>query len=68
MNVVCIKCWSENSLVKLHLDGSNEFECAGCEESFTCEDVRAAIDAAKKWEKVLKWIDAAPEEEVAAAE
>lgn len=68
MNVVCIKCWAENALVKLHLDGSNDIECAECEETFTCEDVRGVIENAKKWERVLKWIDAAPVEETVAAE
>lgn len=66
MNVVCIKCWSESSLVKLHLDGSEMFECHECGETFTCEDVRGTIQAAAKWVKVLKWLEAAPVEEVAA--
>jgi hypothetical protein len=62
MKVVCIKCWAEDSLVKLHLDGSNDFECEACDETYTCDDVRATIEAAKQWEKLLKWVESAPTE------
>lgn len=66
MQVVCIKCWDADAVVKLHLDGSETFECEGCGETFECADVRLMLDAAKKWGRVLKWIDAAPVEEEAA--
>lgn len=69
MQVTCIKCWDADAIVKLLLDGSETFECSECGETFDCEDVRGTIEAAKKWERVLKWVEAAPmEEEVAAAE
>lgn len=65
MNVVCIKCWDADAVVKLHLDGSQVFECEGCGETFECLDVRAMLDAAAKWRKVLAWLEAAPVEEPA---
>ncbi|MBM3983646.1 MAG: hypothetical protein FJ304_25920 [Planctomycetes bacterium] len=66
MQVTCIKCWDADALVKLHLDGSQVFECEGCDEKFECADVRGMIEVAKKWAAVLKWVEAAPVEEEAA--
>lgn len=67
MNVVCIKCWDADAVVKLHLDGSNELECNECGETFTCGEVREKLDAmVKGWGRVLKWIEAVPVEEQAA--
>lgn len=67
MNVVCIKCWDADAVVKLHLDDVDTFECEGCSETFGCGEVREKLDAMRKgWERVLKWVEAAPVEEEAA--
>ncbi len=66
MQVTCVKCWDADAVVKLHLDGTQTFECEGCGETFECAHVRQVIDAAKRWERVLAWVEAAPLEAEAA--
>lgn len=69
MGVVCIKCWHEDAIVKLHLDGTNEFECNECGEMFTCGEVREKLDAmVNGWGRVLKWVETAPVSEEATAD
>lgn len=64
MNAICIKCWNPDALVKMHLDGSKEFECAECEETFTCQDVRETMEAMQKgWSKLIKWAESYPADE-----
>lgn len=66
MKAVCIRCWNPDALVQMDLDGSREFECAECNERFTCEEVRDALDAMKAgWEKLIVWAEAYPAEEPA---
>ena len=63
MHAICIKCWDPEALVKMHLDGSGAFECAECEESFTCEEVRGALDAMQKgWGKLIRWAESYPKD------
>lgn len=62
MGAICIKCMNPDAIVKLHLDGSRDLECGECGEVFKCEDVRAAMDAMKNWEKLLPLIEAFPEQ------
>jgi hypothetical protein len=63
MDAICIKCWNPDALVKMHLDGSGEFECAECEEVFTCKEVRTTLEAMQtQWAKLLEWAEAYPKE------
>jgi hypothetical protein len=63
MNAVCIKCWNPDALVKLHMDGSGEFECDECEETFTCADVRKTMEAMQTaWAKLVGWAESYPKE------
>jgi|GEM_PF-7105507 len=64
MNAICIKCWDASALVCMDLDGSREFRCTGCEETFTCEEVRQTLDAMKRgWERLIGWAESYPVEE-----
>jgi hypothetical protein len=63
MNAICIKCWNPDALVKMHLDGSGEFECAECEETFTCEEVKDTLEAMQgKWSKLIGWAESYPKD------
>jgi hypothetical protein len=67
MRAICIKCWDPDALVKLHMDGSGDFECAECDESFTCEEVRETMEAVQgRWAKLIGWVESYPREEAAA--
>jgi hypothetical protein len=69
MKAICIKCWDADATVKLHMDGSGDFECGGCDESFTCAEVRDTLDAMKRgWEKLIGWAESYPVEEEEEAE
>lgn len=60
---ICIKCWDADAVVSIDLDGTRDFHCAGCNETFTADEARAAIDGVKKgWEKLIAWVDAYPVE------
>ncbi len=64
MNAICIKCWNPDTVVKMHLDGSGVFECAECDETFTCDEVKDCLEAMQsKWVKLLTWAEAYPAEE-----
>lgn len=64
MNAVCIKCWNPEALVKLHMDGSGEFECGECEETFTCAEVRETLEAMQtKWAKLIGWAESYPKDD-----
>ena len=64
MNAICIKCWNPDAIVKLHLDGTKDLECGECEEVFNCAEVRDCLAVMQgKWAKLLKWVDACPDEE-----
>lgn len=67
MNAVCIKCWDTDAVVRMALDGTREFSCAECDETFTCDEVRDTLAALQKgWGPLLKWADAYPTDEPAA--
>ncbi len=64
MRAICIKCWDEDALVTMHLDGSDTFECAECGEKFSCSDVRDTLRAMRNaWEKLLVWAEAYPKDD-----
>ena len=64
MNAICIKCWDKDALVKMHLDGSGDFECNTCDETFTCAEVRDTLAAMQgKWAKLLGWAESYPADE-----
>jgi len=68
MKALCIKCWDPEAVVNMDLDGTCQFECRECGETFDRGEVRAALDAMRKgWAKLLAWADAYPAEEPAAA-
>ncbi|VTU02763.1 unnamed protein product [Gemmataceae bacterium] len=63
MNAVCIKCWNPEAVVKMHLDGSGDFECAECEETFSCAEVKDCLKAMQeRWGKLMKWVEAYPKD------
>jgi hypothetical protein len=53
----CPLCGSDD-VQSLDLDDLTTFRCAGCEESYSAGDVRELMAA---WQRVLTWIEAAPE-------
>lgn len=57
----CPKCQTL-AFIKLHTDDMDTLECGECDEQFLCADVRAMIESARKWEKLLAWIDTAPKD------
>ena len=64
MNAICIKCWNPDAVVHMDLDGTCQFECKECGETFDREDVRSCLQAMNaKWERLLKWADAYPEDD-----
>jgi hypothetical protein len=64
MNAICIKCWSPEALVKMHLDGSGDFECDECGETFTCQEVRDTLEAVQgKWSRLIGWAESYPKED-----
>ena len=63
MKAICIRCWDAEALVQMDLDGSGEFECEGCNERFTCAEVRQTIDAMRtSWEKLIGWAESYPKD------
>ncbi len=64
MNAVCIKCWNPDAVVNMDLDGTCQFECRECGETFTPDEVRECLDAMQKsWGRLPKWVDAYPKAE-----
>ncbi|MDY3555280.1 hypothetical protein R5W24_004421 [Gemmata sp. JC717] len=64
MKAACIKCWNPDALVTMDLDGSALFRCSECEEEFTRDDVRGALEAVQRgWSRLLAWADAYPQAE-----
>ncbi len=61
MRITCIKCLNIDAVVCLNMTGAGDtFQCTECQEAFDVTDVRAAIEAAKTWEKLLPWIEQYP--------
>lgn len=61
MTAICIKCWDGDALIKMHLDGSGEFECSACDATFNCEEVRDTLAAMQgRWAKLIGWAEAYP--------
>ena len=68
MNAICIKCWNPDAVVTMDLDGTCDFHCVECDETFTCEEVRKTLEAMQKgWGKLLKWAESYPQAEEAKA-
>lgn len=64
MRAICIRCWNPESVVKMHLDGSGDFECSECQETFGPDEVEAAFSSAKAaWSRILEWARAYPTEQ-----
>lgn len=68
MRAICVECWNPDALVMLDMDGSGNFRCDTCEAEFTCEDVRAKLEAMQAgWSKLLTWAESYPAEREEAA-
>jgi hypothetical protein len=65
--IVCIKCLDQAATVRLDLDDANTLTCAGCDETFTTDDVLTFLDAAIGWRKLLPWVTACPVRQAADA-
>jgi hypothetical protein len=67
MKAVCIKCWDADALVRMDLDGSGDFSCVECQETFSCEEVRATLEAMQSsWGRLIAWAESYPKQEAAA--
>lgn len=63
MKAICIKCWNPDAVVRMDLDGSKEFVCVECEETFSCQEVKDTLAAMQKgWSKLLTWAESYPVE------
>lgn len=68
MKAICVECWGEDAVVTLDMDGTGQFRCRECDAEYTCEDVRAKLEAMQKgWGKLLAWAESFPAEEVPTA-
>jgi hypothetical protein len=55
----CPACGEEGT-IRLDLDTLDAFTCCECDQDFDLARVRHMID---RWQRVLRWIDQAPERE-----
>ena len=62
--ITCIKCGNADGGVTIAI-GIGHLLCTACNESYTASDVR---DVIAKWNRILPWIEAHPDELERAAE
>jgi hypothetical protein len=63
MQLYCPKCCEPAANIDLRLHNPGTLWCQECEAEFTTDDVRDLIDGARKWLKVVAWIDRMPADE-----
>lgn len=58
--LMCPKCAVLGGIIRLDLDDAETFSCDDCDETFTADDVRDLVDAARGWERMLAWVEKCP--------
>ena len=56
----CPKCGEAEATIRVDLDDLLTFACTECDEEFGRDDVEEMMAAAKRWARVLAWLDTAP--------
>ncbi len=59
VDLICLKCGDQNC-ISMTLDNIESFHCSSCERPF---DVQFVRDVVTNWDRVLSWINHAPNRE-----
>ena len=57
MNLTCPRCMKDE-IVRVDINDGNTLTCAGCDETYTLDEVRDMID---QWQEIMPWLMAHPD-------